>query len=110
MDAMLLVLKATLLLSATILAAHLRRRAPAVTRHQIWTLAFVALLALPVLAVALPALYVPVPAGWATSSSLRWPQLTLAGAPEKAADALGADQQDEQRRARDVTISDATRT
>jgi hypothetical protein len=59
MDAMLLV-KATMLLAATLLAARLLRRAPAATRHRLWTLAFAAVLALPVLAMALPPLRVPV--------------------------------------------------
>jgi beta-lactamase regulating signal transducer with metallopeptidase domain/predicted nucleic acid-binding Zn-ribbon protein len=63
MDAMLL-LKASLLLSVTLLAARLLRRAPAATRHRLWSLAFAALLALPLLAYALPALSVPVPNGW----------------------------------------------
>src|SRR6266852_8717317 len=61
MDAMLL-LKASLLLSATLLVARLLHSAPAVTRHRLWTFAFASVLALPVLAVALPALYVPLPA------------------------------------------------
>ena len=51
MDAMLLV-KASLLLSATLLAARLLRRAPAASRHRLWTLAFAAVLALPLLVVA----------------------------------------------------------
>jgi beta-lactamase regulating signal transducer with metallopeptidase domain/predicted nucleic acid-binding Zn-ribbon protein len=61
MDAVLL-LKATLLLSATLLAARLLRRAPAASRHRLWTVAFAAVLALPLLALALPAIYVPMPA------------------------------------------------
>jgi beta-lactamase regulating signal transducer with metallopeptidase domain/predicted nuclease with TOPRIM domain len=69
MEAMLLALKATVLLSATLLAARVRRRAPAVTRHRLWSLAFAAVLALPPLASALPALYVPMPAGWAARPS-----------------------------------------
>ena len=69
MDAMLL-LKASLLLSVTLLAARLLRRAPAAARHRLWSLAFAALLALPLLAFALPALYVPVPAGWQPPESV----------------------------------------
>ena len=69
MEAMLLLLKATVLLSATLLAARVWRRAPAVTRHRLWSLAFAAGLALPLLASALPVLYVPVPAGWAARQS-----------------------------------------
>ena len=68
MDAMLL-LKATLLLSATLLAARLLRRAPAASRHWLWTVAFAAVLALPLLAVALPALYVPMPTGRLTNGA-----------------------------------------
>jgi beta-lactamase regulating signal transducer with metallopeptidase domain/predicted nucleic acid-binding Zn-ribbon protein len=63
MNAMLL-LKASLLLSAALFAARLLRRGPASVRHGLWSVTFAALLALPVLAVALPTLYVPVPAGW----------------------------------------------
>jgi beta-lactamase regulating signal transducer with metallopeptidase domain/predicted nucleic acid-binding Zn-ribbon protein len=60
MDAMLL-LKASLVLSATLLTARLLRRAPAASRHRLWTVAFAAVLALPLLASLLPAVYVPVP-------------------------------------------------
>jgi beta-lactamase regulating signal transducer with metallopeptidase domain len=63
MDAMLL-LKASLLWAIALSVAWLLRRAPAAARHRLWTLAFVALLALPVLVVALPGLDVPVPARW----------------------------------------------
>lgn len=67
MDAM-LVVKASLLLSLTLLAARLLRRGPAVARHRLWSLGFAALLALPLLALALPALYVPVPAAWSATA------------------------------------------
>lgn len=63
MDALLL-LKASLILLATLLVQRLLRRAPAVARHRIWSGVFAALLALPVLAAGLPALYVPLPARW----------------------------------------------
>src|SRR5688572_26501870 len=66
MDAMLLV-KVTLMLSLALVAAHLARRAAAVTRHRLWTVAFASLVALPLLAFALPTLHVPVPEGWSTS-------------------------------------------
>jgi len=69
MAALLLVLKATVLLSATLLAVRVRRRAPAVTRHRLWSVAFAAVLALPLLAAALPALDVPVPPGWTSRQS-----------------------------------------
>src|SRR5687768_12089613 len=61
MDALLL-LKASLILVLALAAAPLLARSPAVTRHQIWTLTFAALLALPLLGFALPVLSVPVPA------------------------------------------------
>ena len=57
----LLLLKASVLLAATLLTARLLRRAPAASRHRLWTVAFAAVLALPLLAASLPALYVPVP-------------------------------------------------
>ncbi|HEX5726508.1 MAG TPA: M56 family metallopeptidase, partial [Longimicrobiaceae bacterium] len=59
-----LVLKATLLLAATALAAGLlaRRGAPAAVRHLVWSLAIAALLALPLLAAVLPGWRVPVAA------------------------------------------------
>lgn len=67
MDGILL-LKASVLLSATLLAARLLRGAPAAMRHRLWSVAFAAALALPALGAALPALYVPVPAGWRTAA------------------------------------------
>jgi beta-lactamase regulating signal transducer with metallopeptidase domain len=63
-----LVVKASLLLSTTLFAVFLLRRGPAVVRHRLWTLAFAALLALPLLTVALPALDVPLPA-WAAPTT-----------------------------------------
>jgi beta-lactamase regulating signal transducer with metallopeptidase domain len=65
MDALLL-LKASLLLSATLLGARLLRRAPASARHCLWTLAFAAILALPLLTVLVPAIHVPMPVADAT--------------------------------------------
>ena len=62
MDAV-LVVKASIILAATLAAASLLRRAPALTRHRLWTLGFAAVLALPILGVALPALDVPMPLG-----------------------------------------------
>ena len=59
-----LLLKASLLLSAALVAARLLRRAPAGVRHRLWSATFAALLALPLLAFALPAVYVPLPHGW----------------------------------------------
>jgi beta-lactamase regulating signal transducer with metallopeptidase domain len=59
----LLLFKASLLLSVTLLAVFLLRRRSAASRHRLWTLAFVALLALPLLPLALPAIDVPLPGG-----------------------------------------------
>ena len=58
---LLLLFKASVLLAVTLGAASLLRRAPAAARHRLWTVAFAAMLALPLLVVALPALYVPMP-------------------------------------------------
>jgi beta-lactamase regulating signal transducer with metallopeptidase domain len=70
MDALLL-LKASMLLAGTLLAERLLRRAPAVTRHRLWSVVFAAVLALPLLAAVLPALYVPIPAAWETAAPVR---------------------------------------
>ena len=61
---MMLLLKASVLLTAALAGARLLRGAPAATRHRLWSAAFAALLALPLLAFVVPALHVPVPAGW----------------------------------------------
>ena len=63
---MMLLLKASVLLTAALAGARLLRRAPAATRHGLWSVAFAALLALPFLASLVPSLHVPVPAGWST--------------------------------------------
>jgi len=69
------VVKATLVLSAAALAVFaLSRRAPAAARHLVWTLAVCALLALPLLALALP--------GW------RLPFVTVAPSAAPPADVL----------------------
>ena len=60
----LLLLKASLFLVAMLGAAWLLRRAPAASRHGLWTFGFAAILLLPVVSVMLPALDVPVPARW----------------------------------------------
>lgn len=56
---LLVFLKASVLLSATLAGAWLLRRTCAASRHQVWSLGFAALLALPLLGAALPALHVP---------------------------------------------------
>jgi beta-lactamase regulating signal transducer with metallopeptidase domain/predicted nucleic acid-binding Zn-ribbon protein len=63
MDAALL-LKATLLMLLALCAGRLLRSAPAVTRHRCWSVAFAALLLLPLLTLMLPALVLPMPAKW----------------------------------------------
>ncbi|PYQ27692.1 MAG: hypothetical protein DMF56_18965 [Acidobacteria bacterium] len=68
MDATLL-LKATLLLLLALCAGQLLRRAPAVTRHRCWSVAFAALLLLPLLTLTLPALVLPMPAKWERTAS-----------------------------------------
>jgi beta-lactamase regulating signal transducer with metallopeptidase domain/predicted nucleic acid-binding Zn-ribbon protein len=62
----LLLLKVSLLLAVTLVAARLLNRAPATARHGLWSLAFGSLLLLAPLAAMLPALHVPVPGGWET--------------------------------------------
>jgi beta-lactamase regulating signal transducer with metallopeptidase domain len=57
----LLLLKATLLLGVAFAAVRWDRSAPAARRHGVWSATFIALLALPLFALALPRLHVPVP-------------------------------------------------
>ena len=57
----LLLVKATLLLAIAFAAVRWERTSPAVRRHRVWSATFVALLALPLLALSLPGLHVPVP-------------------------------------------------
>ena len=56
-------LKSTLVLGAAWLAAVVLRRRSAAAQHLVWTAAAVALLSLPLLSVAVPAVRVTVPAG-----------------------------------------------
>jgi beta-lactamase regulating signal transducer with metallopeptidase domain/predicted nucleic acid-binding Zn-ribbon protein len=65
----LLLLKLTLLLLASLGVARLLRRAPASSRHRFWSGVFPALLALPFLALVLPAVHVPIPAAWIVSNT-----------------------------------------
>jgi beta-lactamase regulating signal transducer with metallopeptidase domain len=64
---LLLLFKATLLLGAAFVAVYWQRTAPASRRHGVWSITFIALLALPLLVVILPAIRVPVPAALTTS-------------------------------------------
>lgn len=68
--AAMLVLKVSLVLSAVLLGAWLLRHAPPTTRHRYWSAAFGAVLLLPLLVVTMPAVTVPVPAGWHAAASL----------------------------------------
>jgi beta-lactamase regulating signal transducer with metallopeptidase domain len=81
----LLLVKASLLLSVTLLAMVGLRRAPAASRHRLWTFAFAALLALPALPFVLPAIDVPLP------SALTAPQPRLGGASEPSASPVPGD-------------------
>src|SRR5690348_4438719 len=54
-------LKSAAILSLATLAALILRRQTAAARHMVWTVAFLALLALPVLSVSLPSVPVPIP-------------------------------------------------
>lgn len=66
-----LALKGTVVLLAAFLVAALLRRASASTRHLAWTAAFVALLALPLLAALLPAWRVPLlHRGWPAARAM----------------------------------------
>ena len=84
MDLMLL-LKASVLLMAAFAGARLLRRAPAATRHALWSVAFAALLALPVLASVVPPARVPVPAQWAAFAETSADRLRPAAKPSSAA-------------------------
>lgn len=53
------VIKATLILTAAILANRMLQSASAAVRHRVWCMSFIALLALPILAAVLPALRLP---------------------------------------------------
>jgi beta-lactamase regulating signal transducer with metallopeptidase domain len=70
MNSMLL-LKATILLLATLAAARILRRAPAGARHRFWTGVFAGLLALPALVTIVPVLHVRVPNHWMPAPTTR---------------------------------------
>lgn len=65
---LMLLLKSTLLWSVLLLGARALRSAHPGDRHRLWTIGFAALLALPILAAAVPALDVPVESSWALSA------------------------------------------
>jgi beta-lactamase regulating signal transducer with metallopeptidase domain len=68
MDAM-LVLKGTIVLTLALLGERVLRRGPAATRHRFWSVAFAAILVLPLAASTLPSLRVAVPAALAAVAS-----------------------------------------
>src|SRR5688572_13403363 len=70
MDATLL-LKTSVVLAASLAGARVLRGGPASLRHQYWTAAIAAVLLLPLLAVALPPLLLPIPATRPAAIELR---------------------------------------
>ncbi len=68
MTILLLLVKASVVLSATLAAAWLLRASAASARHALWSAAFVALLSMPLLSAAVPSLDVPVPSAWAAAA------------------------------------------
>lgn len=60
----LLLFKVSLILAAAFGAAWLTRRAPARSRHLLWSAAFAAVLLLPIVAMVAPPLRVPLPSAW----------------------------------------------
>src|SRR5262245_54529562 len=59
-----ILLKASALLAVTLAGTRLLRHASGATRHALWSVTFLALLALPWLAAAVPAVPIPLPAAW----------------------------------------------
>src|SRR5215510_116711 len=99
MTIILILLKASLLLGATLTGAWLLRAAPAAMRHALWSVTFAALLPLPLLGATVPAVHVPVPAGWTTSAPAVAPTApTLATDTTAAAAPLPAASEDVFRR------------
>jgi len=72
----LLLVKVSIVLAAALAAAWMARRTAARTRHRLWSSAFAAVLALPLLAVAMPGLPVPVPSWMATAEDAAQPLST----------------------------------
>ena len=75
--AAMLLLKVSLLLTVVLALAQVMRRAPAAARHRLWSVAFAALLALPLLGAALPAVAIQMPA---------WPVAPVAPVPQAGID------------------------
>ena len=68
-----LLVKVSVVLAAALGAAWMARRTAARVRHRLWSSAFAAVLALPLLAVAVPGLPVPVPSWMATADDAGQP-------------------------------------
>jgi beta-lactamase regulating signal transducer with metallopeptidase domain len=68
--AVLILVKATVLLGLAFIAVRWERTSPAIRRHGVWSVTFVALLALPLLALILPGIHVPLP-GWGVASATK---------------------------------------
>ena len=77
--AVLLIVKASLVLLITLSAARLLGRSAA-TRHAIWSAGFAALLALPLLALLLPRVDVPIPAAWRAADAAQAVRTTVSSA------------------------------
>src|SRR5687767_11417827 len=71
-----LVLKVSLLLMAVLVIARMMRHTTASARHRLWSVAFAALLALPLLGAALPAVAIRMPA-WAAASAAPAPRVAI---------------------------------
>ena len=72
----------SLLFSVTLVGVGWLRRAPAVTRHALWTTVFAAVLTLPLLAWTLPVLRVPLPIAWTTAAATRVTAENIRGAAD----------------------------
>jgi beta-lactamase regulating signal transducer with metallopeptidase domain/predicted nucleic acid-binding Zn-ribbon protein len=74
MPIILIVVKASVLLAAGLLGARLLPPAPAVMRHALWSVTFIALLALPLVGAALPSVPIPVPTAWPARAAALMPR------------------------------------
>lgn len=84
MSVLLLLIRASIVLAAALAGARLLRRSAATTRHAGWTMAFIALLALPALPSLLPAITVPVPVAWQPGAG----PSPIVGAPRPSTDSV----------------------
>src|SRR5688572_2523017 len=82
----LLLVKVSLLLGAALAGAHLLRRAPAVSRHRLWSGVFAGILMLPLLTAMLPRVAVVVPA--ALTQPVEVPRAVLPSTPSDLSSAV----------------------